>query len=64
MVPVQARAEQKQMLGPYEAHYVVVQSTFFNEAVAEKYGIVRGRDRALMNLSFLDESLTARFRCG
>ena len=53
-----AQAEQKQMLGPYEAHYVVVQSTFFNEEVAGKYGIVRGRDRALMNLSFLDESLT------
>ncbi len=53
-----AQAEQKQMLGPYEAHYVVVQSTFFNEAIAAKYGIVRGRDRALMNLSFLDESRT------
>ena len=52
-----AQAEQKQMLGPYEAHYVVVQSTFFNEEVAAKYGIVRGRDRAMMNLSFLDESL-------
>ena len=51
------RAEQKQMLGPYEALYVVVQSTFFSEQVAAKYGIVRGRDRALMNLSFLDESL-------
>ena len=50
-------AEQKKMLGPYEAHYVVVQSTFFNEETAAKYGIVRGRDRALMNLSFLDESL-------
>lgn len=52
-----ARAEQKQMLGPYEAHYVVVQSTFFSEEVASRYDIVRGRDRALMNLSFLDESL-------
>ncbi len=51
------QAEQKQMLGPYEAHYVVVQSTFFSEEIAGKYGIVRGRDRALMNLSFLDESL-------
>lgn len=51
------QAEQKKMLGPYEAHYVVVQSTFFNEETAAKYGIVRGRDRALMNLSFLDGSL-------
>jgi len=54
----QAHAEQKKMLGPYEAHYVVVQSTFFSEDVAAKYDIVRGRDRALMNVSFLDESLT------
>lgn len=53
-----AAAEQKQMLGPYEAHYVVVQSTFFSEEVAERYQIVRGRDRALMNLSFLDENQT------
>lgn len=54
----EAYAEQKQMLGPFEAHYVVVQSTFFNEEVAAKYEIVRGRDRALMNLSFLDASQT------
>lgn len=53
-----AVAEQKLMLGPYEAHYVVVQSTFFSEEVATRYEIIRGRDRALVNLSFLDESLT------
>ena len=58
LVPGLAHTEQKVMLGPYEAHWVVVQSTFFNEEVAGKYGIVRGRDRALMNLSFLDASLT------
>ena len=58
LASAQGHAEQKKMLGPYEAHYVVVQSTFFSEEVAAKYGIVRGRDRALMNLSFLDESLT------
>ena len=57
LAPMTLRAEQKMMLGPYEAHYVVVQSTFFSEEIAGKYGIVRGRDRALMNLSFLDESL-------
>lgn len=53
-----ATAEQKQMLGQYEAHYVVVQSTFFSEEIAARYDIVRGTDRALMNLSFLDETLT------
>ncbi|MEM8766426.1 MAG: DUF4426 domain-containing protein [Pseudomonadota bacterium] len=52
------QAEQMQPLGPYEAHYVVVQTTFFSEKIAEQYGIVRGRDRSLVNLSFLDESST------
>ncbi len=58
LVAATVTAEQKQMLGPYEAHYVVVQSTFFNEEIAARYDIVRGRDRALVNLSFLDEALT------
>jgi len=48
-------AEQKQRLGPYEVHYAVVPSTFFDEKIAERYGIVRGRDRAMMNLSILDQ---------
>ncbi len=53
-----ARAEQMKPLGPYEAHYVVVQTTFLSAKIAEQYGIVRGRDRAFVNLSFLDESST------
>ena len=53
-----AHAEQKQMLGPYEAHYVVVNSTFFSEELAARYDLIRGRDRALVNVSFLDASGT------
>jgi len=53
-----AEAEQKQQLGPYEAHFVVVNTTFFSEEIASRYNVVRGRDRALVNLSFLDESGT------
>lgn len=56
--PDQAAAEQKQQLGPFEAHYVVVNTMFFNEEVAAQYGVVRGRDRALVNVSFLDGSGT------
>ena len=56
LLPGSVNAEQKQRLGPYDAHYVVVNTTFFNEEVAARYGVVRGRDRALVNLSFLDES--------
>jgi hypothetical protein len=58
LFPQAARAEQKQQLGPFEAHYVVVNTTFFKEEVAARYGVVRGRDRALVNVSFLDESGT------
>ena len=58
LLPGSVIAEQKQRLVPYDAHYVVVNTTFFNEEVAARYGVVRGRDRALVNLSFLDESGT------
>ena len=58
LVPGSVNAEQKQRLGPYDAHYVVVNTTFFSEEVAARYGVIRGRDRALVNLSFLDESGT------
>ena len=51
---VSVQAEQQQRLGPYEVHYVVVRSSFFSEAIAEQYDIVRGRDRALMNISVLE----------
>ena len=55
LCPTVMLAEQKQRLGSFEVHYVVVPSTFFDEKIAERYGIVRGRDRALMNLSILDQ---------
>ncbi|MGD8416655.1 MAG: DUF4426 domain-containing protein [Pseudomonadales bacterium] len=48
------QAEQMQRLGPFQAHYAVVQSTFFDETVARRYEIVRGRDRAVVNVSILD----------
>ena len=47
-------AEQKKRLGAWDVHYVVVPSTFFKDQVAESYAIIRGRDRAVMNLSILD----------
>ncbi|MCB1683236.1 MAG: DUF4426 domain-containing protein [Pseudomonadales bacterium] len=49
-----AQAEQMQKLGEYEVHYVVVPTSFFNPAIADRYDIVRGKDRALMNLSILN----------
>lgn len=51
-------AEQKIRLGPFDVHYMVAPSTFFNEQIAEQYEIVRGRDRALLNLSVLNDGQT------
>lgn len=54
-----ATAEQYEKLGPFDVHYVVVPSSFFSPEIAERYDIVRGRDRALMNVSVLDAGQTA-----
>jgi hypothetical protein len=44
-------AEQKQSFGQLDVHYSVVNSTFISAEVAQIYNIVRGRDRALINIS-------------
>ncbi len=49
-----ARAEQKETIGDYEAHYVVFPSTFLKPQVAATYGIGRARDLSIVNLSVLD----------
>lgn len=52
--PQHAHAEQKQMLGTYEGHYSLVPTTFLTADVAADYGIIRSRDRALLNVSVID----------
>lgn len=49
-----ASAEQLQRIGTYEAHYSLVPTTFLRPEVASRYGLSRGRDRALLNVSVLD----------
>ncbi len=44
-------AQQSKMFGPYELHYSVVNTTFIEPKVAATYGIVRGEERAILNLS-------------
>lgn len=54
-----ACAQQSEMFGPYELHYSVVNTTFLEPKVAATYGITRGKERAILNLSVrehLDES--------
>ena len=47
----QAAAQQSERFGPYELHYSVVNSTFVQPEVAAQYGIVRGKNRAFLNLA-------------
>jgi hypothetical protein len=46
-----------QKFGDWEVHYILVPTTFLKPAIAEQYGIVRGRDRAYLNISVLDRGL-------
>lgn len=61
MLAVPASAQQSEMFGPYELHYSVVNTTFLAPEVASAYGIVRARDRAILNLALrehLDDGTT------
>ncbi|MEM9621707.1 MAG: DUF4426 domain-containing protein [Pseudomonadota bacterium] len=53
----QLQAEQFQQIGQYQAHYIVVPTTFIRADVAQKYGLMRGKNRALVNVSVLDAKL-------
>ena len=50
----QAHAEQKQVLGNWDVHYIALHTTFLSPEVAKQYGIVRSRFNALINISVLD----------
>jgi hypothetical protein len=45
------QAQQSEMFGPYELHYSVVNTTFLAPEVAANYGIVRSKQRAILNLA-------------
>lgn len=47
-------AEQKQQLGQWDVHYMVVNTPFLTPEVAKSYGIVRSKFNALVNISVLD----------
>ena len=49
-----AWAEQKFKFGEYEVHYVVLPTTFLNNEIADRYDLVRSKDRSLINISVLD----------
>ncbi len=51
-----AHAEQKQTLGEWDVHYIVVSTPFLTPDVAASYGIVRSKFNALVNISVLDKT--------
>ncbi len=46
-----AQTESTKVFGDYDVHYSVLNSTFISPEVAKVYGIVRGKDRALINIA-------------
>ena len=46
-----AQTESTKVFGDYDVHYSVLNSTFITPQVAQAYGIVRGKDRALINIA-------------
>lgn len=47
-------AEQKATLGDWDVHYMVVNTSFLTPEVASRYGLVRSKYNALVNISVLD----------
>ncbi len=44
-------AAESETFGDFEVHYSVVNSTFIDPAIANRYQIVRGKNRAFINLA-------------
>jgi hypothetical protein len=51
ILPCLALAQQTETFGPFDLHYSVVNTTFLDPEIAATYGITRGRNRAILNLS-------------
>ncbi|MBU3021495.1 DUF4426 domain-containing protein [Aestuariibacter sp. A3R04] len=49
-----ASAEQMEKLGKWDVHYIVVNTTFFTPEIAKRYGIIRSKYNAIVNISVLD----------
>jgi len=51
-----AHAKQMQRFGDYELHYIVIPTTMLKPDIAARYNIRRGKDRALCNISVIDNN--------
>lgn len=50
--------EQKVTHGDYDIHYIVFPTLDLNQDIADKYGLPRGKNRALVNISVLRNTHT------
>lgn len=50
-----AHAQQMQKFGDYELHYIVIPTTMLPPDIAARYDIRRGKDRALCNISVINQ---------
>ena len=53
LIALPSSAEQFKAFDDIEVHYVVVNTLFLDPDVAKRYGVVRAKDRAIVNLSVL-----------
>jgi hypothetical protein len=54
-----AAADQFKAFDGIEVHYIVINTLFLQPDVAARYDVVRAGDRAIVNLSIIDENGTA-----
>ena len=50
-----AHAEQFHAYDRWQIHYIAINTTFLTPAIAAAYGITRGADRGLVNVSILED---------
>ena len=46
-----ANAEQFEQYGPWRVHYIAFNASLLSATIAERYGIVRGRNKGLVNIT-------------
>ena len=46
-----ANAEQFERYGPWRVHYIAFNASLLSATIAERYGIVRGRNKGLVNIT-------------
>lgn len=55
-----AGAEQFQRFGAWQVHYIAFNTALLSPRIAERYGIVRGRSKGLVNISAIGPAGRAR----